>query len=207
MVFGIDLPTPYHPPIPRWNTKSADWKKFQSVLHLPTNHITPTQSCGAITSAILEAANQSIPKKTESKHKNCYYWNSDCTAAKKAKNKALNRYKNHQGNISLWIIFKKARAVFRYTINQAIKDSWKEFLNNFNSRISSTQVWNKIKKLNKKYKQRSIVLNISNNIISNPSSVAEELAKHFSKFSNGQYNNETFNTYRIGKGRENCYSI
>ena len=197
ILLGIDLPIPYHPPIPRWNTKAADWNKFNAVLKIPTDYITPTQSCGAVTTAIINAANQSVPKQTETVHRNCYYWNSDCTRAKRQKNQALNRYNNHKGDITLWIKYKKARAVFRHTINQAIKNSWTEFLSNFNSKTSSSQVWNKVKKLNKKQKHKSIVLKISNDIISNPPSVAEELAKHFSKFSNGQYNDVAFNSHRI----------
>ncbi len=66
----------------RWHIKAADWAGFQQSLILPTAFLSPTQACGAVTTAILAAAQAHIPCSTPGRHRpgNCW-WTKECAIA------------------------------------------------------------------------------------------------------------------------------
>ena len=66
-----------------------------------------------VTSAIIKSANKNIQKtKNQSKYPSCYWWTEECTEAKRAKNRALTKYKNHLGDLSLWNQYKETKRNF-----------------------------------------------------------------------------------------------
>ena len=88
--------------------------------------------------------------------------------------------KNHRGNLTLWIEYKKAKAKFRFETIQARKKSWNNFLENFSSSTTSQQVWKHVRLLRNKPCSRTIVIKQNSTIVSSPKEVAEVLARHFS---------------------------
>ena len=132
---------------PRWKTKKADWAKYQEALCIPEEFLSPTQACGSVTKAILQAAELTIPKIDKTPHlPSAYWWNHSCTIAKKAKKRALNRYRRNKGNLEMWNIYQSASNVFRNTVKEAREESWKELLHNINTNTTSRDVWTHIKK-------------------------------------------------------------
>lgn len=110
---------------PRWRLNSANWKKFQNNLFLPSSDsfLSPTHACGLVTSALLSAASTSIPiSEVGPKRRSAYWWTASCSIARKKKTRALSRYRNHLGNIDLWIEYKRACASFRKLTLQAQKE-------------------------------------------------------------------------------------
>ena len=185
---------------PRWNTRKADWNEYRNNLDIPETFVNPTQACKIITDAIMEAAKNSIPIITAPPHyPSAYWWTKECTIAKKRKNKCLNTYKKHKGNLNLWIEFKKSRAIFRRTTLLAKNESWDKFLNNFSTKVNTTQVWKHFNKLSNKPSTQTIVLKEGDHYITDKTKIAETLAKHFASRSNGEYNNQTFNLNKIEK--------
>ena len=129
LLLSTDLSIYSAPPPPRWNMQNANWPLFQTSLDLPTNFLSPTQACGSVTTRILEAAKTAIPQTTtRPQHKYSLWWNADCTQARREKNRALTRYKNHLGDLNRWIAYKRARAIFRHTIATAQRECWENSL-------------------------------------------------------------------------------
>ena len=181
---------------PRWNIRKANWTKYRQQLDLPEDYsaMTPTQGCQLIINAIKEAANESIPLVTSAPHHpSAYWWTKECDDAKKSKNRCLNRYKKHKGNLNLWIEFKKSRAVFRRAVSVARQESWNKFLDCFKSNVSSTKFWKHLKILQNKPISRTIILKEGDQYITSASDVSEKLAAHFASRSNGIYANAIFN--------------
>ena len=177
----------------RWQLHFANWSLFRDKLQLPHEFASPTQACGSVTSRILAAAESSIKKTNKTpKYISAHWWNSECSAAKKQKNLAFTRNKNHRGDIQLWIELKKQRAIFRKVTLDAQKEKWEEFLSKITNNTSSSEVWNQIKKLRNKPSKRSIVLKIDDKFITEPKEVANLFAIHYSKQSNGITNDAAF---------------
>ena len=180
----------------KWNLKTADWIKYQSSLNLPTNFLSPTQACGAIATAILTAAGNSIKKSKPITRPSAYWWNQECAIAKKGKNHALNQYRKHKGNLDLWIEFKKCRAIFRKKVGEAKRASWKQFLSKITQDTSTQQVWKHLNMLRSRAVGGKVVLREDGELIVDQSQVADKLALHFSKRSNGISHNNLFNQYK-----------
>jgi ribonuclease HI len=172
----------------RWKLNSANWEKYQNSLQIPTEYSSPTLACEEVTKAIITAANSSIPvtsgQTNKLKYSNCW-WNKECADARKAKNKALSKYRNHQGDIKLWIIYKKAKAIFQHTVIDAKKKSWKNFVSGLTCRTGATEIWDKVKMINGCNPKRAIVLFNEGKFEADSQEITEVMVKHFSKKSNG----------------------
>ena len=77
----------------------------------------------------------------------------------------MSRYKNHKGNVELWIEYKKSKAIFIKAASEAKKESWTRFLDQINSKNNSKEVWNHIRKLRSKKTARRIILKQDDTII------------------------------------------
>ena len=181
----------------KWNMKSADWNLFQQILLLPENFKSPDEACSSFTEAIVEAANKAIKKRSNNINRpSAYWWNAECSKTKREKNKKLTRYKNHRGNIELWIEFKKAKAYFRKAVNKAKKESWENFLDNFTRKMTTTLVWKHLKMLRNKPSSRNIVLKDGDKYLHTPIEVANALAFNFSQQSSGVTEDEIFRKHK-----------
>lgn len=178
------------PPSPHWRFHKADWPLFNSNINFPTNFSTTTQACEAITKSILTAANKAIPFSASShQYKSAYWWTTECQKARKAKNTALTRYKHNQGDLKLWILYKKARAIFRKTVVESRRHSWSSFLRGVSSDAPSSTFWRQVKILRNKPTTKCTYIKDNNILHTKREDIAETLGKYFSE----QYNhNEDF---------------
>ena len=175
--------------IPRWNTNKANWTGFQDSLNLANIEcVTPTETYQKLIGRINSAAEINIPlsRRCPPSGRCNSWWTSECTKTRTAKNRALSKYKRNRGNISLFIEFKKCRAIFRKTLNEAKKNNWTEYVDSLQPGTSSSKVWKKVKALNNNRSSKTIILKEGDEIISQPSAVADSFAKHFCQISNGK---------------------
>ena len=167
----------------RWCLKSAKWGGYRNSLKLPREFVSPTLTCGAITVSIKEAGLQNI-KITEGPVKNNHcknWWTKKCHDAWVHKKKAWNRYKNRRSE-ETFIIFKKTRACMRRAILEARKESWNAYVSEINSTTKSSEVWRKIKVIDKgQVGSINIVLKVEKTIIHDKQEVSDKFAEHFSK--------------------------
>uniref|UniRef100_A0A2P2I0P6 RNA-directed DNA polymerase from mobile element jockey n=1 Tax=Hirondellea gigas TaxID=1518452 RepID=A0A2P2I0P6_9CRUS len=191
---SIQLPTNA---IPYWKLSDANWEGFRNDLKLPTTFLSPSQACGTIVHSLLRAATTHIPvTKRITSFRSNGWWTPECTTAKRSKNRALTQYKHHLGNINLWITFKKARAKFRRTVLEAQRTNWANFLSTITARTSSSEVWRKVRSIRSPTTTNTIILKENNKLITEPAEVANSLAVHFSRKSNGTSTDPTFTTHR-----------
>ena len=183
--------------LPKWNINKANWKLFQDNIDLSHNFESANDACKKVTENLIKSAKIAIPQSsTAPKRPSAYWWTKECTTAKKNQTKCLGKYKNHPGNIDLWIKFKKARAIFRKVTIAAKQTSWTKFLNNFTSNTNSSTVWKQTKMLKNKPQTRTIILKIDENYITDKKEISNVLAKHFSNRSNGEYNDSSFSKHK-----------
>ena len=150
----------------KWNINKANWKLYQDNIEFPVNFTSPNNACKEVTETILNSAKLAIPQVQNTKNRpSAYWWTKECSKAKKQKSKSLSNYKNHPGDLRLWIEFKKRRAIFRKVTIKAKEDSWLKCLNNFTQNTNTTQVWKHTKMLQNKPQSRSIILKTNDQYI------------------------------------------
>ena len=112
--------------LPKFNFKKADWNKFsrlcdQNLITLDFDSDIDT-ICTNITSAIVTAAESSIPKtKSSRKHFTNIFWNGDCKEAVQKRNAALSKFKKSK-SYNDFIEYKKSKALVNLTIKKAKRE-------------------------------------------------------------------------------------
>ena len=91
----------------------------------------------------------SIPK-TNPNHKKIpkSWWNEDCKQAIDNKINALKKFRKTRLPSDL-ILYKRANAVARKTINEAKRKDWENFCCEINPKTNTKIIWNKIKRIQK----------------------------------------------------------
>lgn len=179
------------PPRPsRWNTKEADWSKYQNLAQL--NHLNFSltninELYLELTNALLSAAEKSIPKTKPTTGKiPVPWWNNVCSEAVKARKRALRRFKRHPCDEHLRV-YLQSRSEARRTICSARRESWINFVSSINCHTPSSEVWNAIRKISGHYK-RSFINNIkhNDNIVTDTEEIANLFGAHQEKVSSNQ---------------------
>lgn len=136
----------------RWIYDKANWHlfskicqnvKIQDVKHQDIN-IYNSNICQQITS-IADAA---IPKTKGKVHirKNCPWWNTQCTEAKKVKRNKLRRFDKTKNSHDL-DEYKQALKTFKNITDKARKEYFQDFCSKLNHRSNVKQVWQTIKNM------------------------------------------------------------
>lgn len=138
----------------RWITSKADWKKFQSETETEvkaSDFSSSQEAVGFLNDLILQAAEQSIPSSQgEGGRKNPPWWNDECWRAIRKRKTAWTRYRRTVTLRNL-LRFKQARAEAQRTIRRSKRESWQNFIESINSKVSVTEAWNKINRLLNKH--------------------------------------------------------
>ena len=181
----------------RWNLTKANWTSFQSSLDLPTTFLSPSEACSVMEGRIKTAATSAVPRSTgHSKRKQTHHWwTTTCTTIYREKQKALHNYQRHKGDIDIWIVYKKTKAIFIHTTRTARKDSWMEFVCTISLQTCSSEVWRALRRLRCSPPPAAIVIRDGDNTVSDTGPVAELLAKDFS--SRGVSGTPTFMAHRF----------
>ena len=137
-----------------------------------------------LTSAIIHAAEVSIPKSRGMSHKPTVpWWNSEVASAIRNRKRALNRFKRYPTEENL-IEYKRARALARRTILASKRNSWQTYVSSINTSTKASDVWTKIRNImGKKFPSISPVLEVNGQTISKTDVIAETFANHFSQTS------------------------
>ena len=181
----IDTGFSHHQTFPRpphYVLTKANWTKFQEKISLPSTFVSPSDTCHQLEQALLHSASQSIPlSATHVKPSFCKgWWNPSCTQALRSKNQALSSYKRNRGDISLWVEYKRRKAIFRHTVLSAKKDNWSTFVSSISADTPSSVIWKKIKLLSSNAtSSAAIVLQTDDNFVADPVAVANLLASDF----------------------------
>lgn len=179
----------------RWKYNQADWTVFENTM---TSLLSPDlqHSLDDIAESIISAAENSIPLTNGEPTWKVVPWrNSETYMAVKHRRKTLRRLRrlpdNSEEKREALKQFQTARADTRKIITEAKKNSWTKFIAEINPQLNSIDLWKRINSLSGKRRTQGYSLKIGNQVIEDPSKIAEQLADHFAQTSSSvNYSNE-----------------
>ena len=143
-----DHPVPER--VPKWNFKKAKWDIFQDQC---IKEITPNlfheadDKMTIFSSTLLDIAADNIPKTSPFPKRKAKPWfDEDCQAAKKERNKA-NRLANKHPSAANSMRSRLIQARTKKLFKQKKRDSWKNYVSSVNVNTPSKKVWNMISKI------------------------------------------------------------
>lgn len=188
---------------PRWNFKKADWKLFSA---LCSSSIAESIVCDdvtkfscSITDCIVAAANASIPTVTYKRRSGVPWWNGDCSAAKKARQRAYNTVRR-TGQLADFEDYKRHCAIVKRTTKRAKRTYWREYCSTVTKDNSIPKVWRTVKKMNNVGQSFSYpsVKATNGQALSDPQHKADAFAEHFAGVSSDANYTSEFRTHKAG---------
>lgn len=188
---------------PRWKFQKADWDLYKSYINenlynLKKIEETTTYDINEIISnfeeLIFNAASKSIPRTTSSiSKKYAVWWNEKCELAIKEKKHAKNIFKKHNTRENK-IIYNRYKAIAKRVLKESKKQSWRTNISLLTTRTDPNAVWRKLRSINSTHKNTEITaLPLQDNeYITDPTEMANALAKAFAKNSSDTNFNPDF---------------
>lgn len=146
-------PVPAPVPLLKYKTQDADWSKFSSFIDTKLKNLDPlilqnlTLVYSYFTNTLIEAADNSIPKKKAPNHKlsSPPWWDSECTSAVKDRDNAELLY-NESLNMEDFITFQKTSAKTKRLLSKKKKNGWKGFCESLSPKTPPSLVWKNVKR-------------------------------------------------------------
>ena len=143
----------------RWLLNKADWNKFKNEAKLPhsfENDVSVDEAATQVEETITEAAKSAIPKsKGVRGSKKPAWWNNDCQIAIQRRKATFKRFSKTISRHN-YLEYQKAKAIARRIIGNSKKKSWRKFIESINSKMTSKEVWRRIRILMNKYSEESL---------------------------------------------------
>jgi len=133
----------------RWQLKKANWPSFKIMCYekfISANEVNQN-SIETFTEQLIDIANETIPKTSSKSHCKANPWfNELCKKAIGARKKAERLFNKHPSTTN-FTLFKICRAQARRTINEAKKQSWRQFVSGLTCYTPIKKIWNVIRKM------------------------------------------------------------
>lgn len=127
------------------------------------------------------------------------WWDENCKKVIRQHKKALYSYKKNK-TIENLITLKKYKALARRTILDRKSKSWQNFTSSITSATPSTQIWEKIRKINGRGKTHTSTTIIKDKKTeTNPEKIVEMFADHFGFISSDNNYEKTFLEFKKNK--------
>ena len=180
----------------RYLTKNVNWEAWRSGLpklewsnNLSMNNAIELfmENVKSSSHTIKESSGMYNPKYSKD------WWNEECAKLVALRRRAKNRFSRYPTEHNLRIL-REAENKAKDKIKESKDNSWKTYATSINFSTNTTEVWNKIKRLQNKYKPpTNVVINNNNQLITDPLMKAEIFANHFEKKFNNKLNNLSIN--------------
>lgn len=168
----------------KWKINQADWGKFFINCNFENEsdwkELEINDHEEMIRNAILEAADKSIPK-TSGKIQKKYvpWWTKEIGFLIKDKRKLMRLYKTRKNHGTL-VRYKRKRDELRGLIRKEKTRTWEKFVSDINTEDSTSELFNKVRKISGNYRGKNITtLKIGNNIITDPNDIVKELGENY----------------------------
>ena len=136
--------------VPKWNFRKAKWDAFQDqcITEITPDLFNDAEDKMAIfSSTLLDIAADNIPKTSPFPKRKAKPWfDEDCQAAKKERNKAnrlANKHPNAANSMRARLIQARTKKLFK----QKKRDSCKNYVSSVNVNTPSKKVWDMIRKI------------------------------------------------------------
>lgn len=135
----------------RLDYTTADWEKFCGSCDKDVGWVDSEGDVEgwnrSICGMLMGAAGGSILKKEGFKRRKIVpWWNKDCDAAVRARNKAYRRLRKCPV-VANWVEYKRLRAVARRVIKEAKRERWRKFCGTLGPDTPVTQVWDIVQRM------------------------------------------------------------
>ena len=165
----------------RWNFKKANWEKFETLTNALLGPIETTESIDVtsnkITTAILQAANASIPRGCRKNYRP--FWNNEIQQAvteRKSARKDLEKTPSVENRIK----YNKASAIVKRQVNLAKKEKWANTCENIDLSKNGSAAWSLLCSLSGENRKTNPKPMIEDKItITTNRKKAESFNKHF----------------------------
>ena len=167
---------------PQWNLRKADWTSFTDDCNIELDMAGAIDDMNEqLCNTMLRAATKSIPKTSSlPKRIPVPWWSEECRLALREKRRRFRRFRRNPTTENL-IHFRKARAHARRTVNKAKRDSWISYISTINRFTPLSSVWRRIHRISGRGSPIPLpTLTLSNNVISNPTEVANFIGQKWS---------------------------
>ena len=146
---------------------------------------------------LLEIAENTIPKSSNSSKPRKPWFDDDCKQAIKDRKRAERSFRRSLSHSKL-SSFRIYRAKARRTIKSKKKQSWKEFVSSLNNRTPMNKIWNMINRIKGRSNTSTIKhLTVNNNIITDKAEIANALAEQISYNSSSELCSDNFLKHKL----------
>lgn len=183
----------------KWRIDKADWSKFKDFCQI-TDPVPedPRGNFELIMNTILFAASKSIPQSTPNLGNRIPvpWWNEACRLAISQRIKAFKFYKKFP-TLENFIEFKRCKAKAKWIIKTAKANSWKKFVQGFDSNTPSSVIWKNAKKISGIHHSIHIPSVLHNKrIVSDEKEIADIIASNFQFFSSNENYSPSFLNFK-----------
>ena len=176
----------------KWDLKKADWSKFKK-LAVTTTEVAQMPDIDKaykhIKDTILTASTSSIPKTKvcQTKRPCLPWWTPECKSERTKVRSAFKIMKRNPNPTTIKT-YKRRQAIKVRTYRQAKATSWKNYVSKLNAKTPTSQIWQKIRKINGKYTPKPYPnLRIDQKIITSPNEVANAFAEYYASISTAKH--------------------
>ena len=138
--------------MPRWAFNRANWDALHDLCHLENNYGLTSPDVydfhNNLISTISAIAKRTIPTTKPFNKMALSRWSKACEIAINNKKLAFNRMKRTRDPLDI-VVFKRARAKAKLTLNEAKKSSWQNYCSSLSSSTKLGQVWSALKTFNR----------------------------------------------------------
>ena len=197
-----------NPPVPerrpKWNFRKAKWEDFQNQC---IAEITPElfhdsdDKMALFSSTLLDIATDNIPKTNPFPKRKAKPWfDEDCQAAKKERNKANRnalKFPSAANSIRAKLIKARTKKLFK----QKKRESWKAYISSINVNTPAKKVWNMVRKINGKNVGSHLhhLKDSNGTLITNKEEIANSLGSSIEKSSSSANYSEQFQSIKATK--------
>lgn len=187
ILISLDHPT-LHPPKapiprpPRWLLRRANWEKFvliMSNLRLPDLPL--EEAVHAFSSALIEAASESIPKSSSRPHNRppVPWWSPECEEASRYRKWALRKFKRRP-NSKYRAVFEASRREARTILRTHKRNLWAHYISSLTVFTPASEVWRKIRNiLGKARSPPPPFLRQGDSVITDPTAIATAFGEYY----------------------------
>ena len=142
------------PCLPKWKIKEADWKEFAKLSNVSESYgafSSPVDAYDHLSHVIVELAEQTIPKTAGLPRRPVVpWWNKQCEVARKTTRTCLRRLLRSPCEVNK-VSYARARARQKRIFKEVRRNSWREYVTQLSTTTPSSQIWNRIRKLQGKF--------------------------------------------------------
>lgn len=175
------------PCMPKWKIAEANWSEFKEASKIEQDYPTfpsPIDAYNHLYNKMIDSAGEHIPKTKGAPSRPLVpWWNQKCKVARKITRTCFRRYLRSPCEANR-ISYARAKAKQKRIFKKAKRLSWRKYISELTTKTPSSQIWNRIRKLQGKFTPSPLpILKMGNNYISDPKQVADILGSHFSNIS------------------------